>query len=380
MSNQTSQTRKPSRTSSASRKLLATIVLGSTLLMGCGAASSGSYAPAGPANDEQAAAPAGGAATQAARAPAGTANPQQTAPVGGPAGGSVTENRLLARTASITLQVPDVAAAAARLRVIAAGKGGIISAENIVITESGTGKPSTLVVVVPSERLDAALEEIGAVGTIKLRAINTADVTAQVADIDARIRTQRESIARIQELIKRAGSVAEVAQVEGELTRRQAELESLLARQKALSNQVAESPITITLITPAMPTPTPEVEQPGFLVGLKAGWKAFAGFVAVSLMVVGGLLPFAVFFGLLGAAAWFVGKRVAAKRRANRPDPVWPTPPNSGPAPYGQRPGAPVPHGPAPQPRPADAAPTQPASPTSAEPVRRSDKPGNPAS
>lgn len=317
------------------RRLLATVALGATLLAGCGSAGSTSVAPAGPAADERggaAAAPAGGAATQAAKVPAGTANPQ-----GGPAGGTVTENRLLARTASITIQVDDVAAAAARLRVMAAGKGGIISAENIVISETGGGKPSTLVVVVPAERLDATLDDIAAVGTVKVRVINTTDVTTQVADVDARIRTQRESIARIQELLKRAGSVAEVAQVEGELTRRQAELESLLARQKALSAQVSESPITVTLITPSMPTPSP-VDDPGFLAGLKAGWTMFTGFVAVTLMVVGALLPFAVFFGVIGAAIWYVAKRVAARRRANRPDPTWPTPTMGAPAPTGPQP------------------------------------------
>lgn len=330
-------------TNRSTRQLLATIVLGSALLVGCGAANSSSYAPAGGAADEKAGAP----ATQAAKAPAATTNPQQTAP----AGGSVTENRLLARTAAITLQVPDVGAAASRLRVIAAGKGGLISAENVVIGESGASKPSTLVVVVPADRLDAALDEIGAVGTIKLRTINTTDVTTQVADTEARIRTQRESIARMQELLKKAGSVSEVAQVENELTRRQAELESLLGRQKALSAQVAESPITVTLITPTMPVPEPVTETPGFLMGLKAGWSAFTAFIGVTLMVIGSLLPFIVFFGLIGAGLWFVGKRIAAKRRANRPDPVWPAPPatqptrpaSNGPAPTGPMPGGPRP-------------------------------------
>ncbi len=306
-------------TASASRRLLATLALGATLLTGCGAGTTSS-APAGPAADR-----AGGnvpAATEAAKVPAGTANPQQTGPAAGPA----TDNRLLARTASITLQVPDVAAAAARLRVIAAGKGGLVGAENVVITEGGVGKPSTLVIVVPADRLDAALDEIGSVGAVKLRSINTTDVTTQVADLDARIRTQRESIARIQELLKKAGSVAEIAQVEGELTRRQADLESLLARQKAMENRVAESPITVTLVTPAMPTPDPVTESPSFWLGLKTGWRAFTGFVAVSLMVIGGFLPFGLFFGLVGVGIWWAAKRITAHRRARRPDPVWPTP------------------------------------------------------
>jgi hypothetical protein len=159
--------------------------------------------------------------------------------------------------------------------------------------------------------------------------VNTTDVTTQVADVDARVRTQRESIARIQELLKQAGSVAEIAQVEGELTRRQAELESLLARQKALSGMVAESPITVTLVTPAMPDAEPTPEPPGFLLGLKTGWVMFTGLVGVTLMVIGGLLPFALFFGAVGTAIWFVAKRVAARRRASRADPTWPTPPPS---------------------------------------------------
>lgn len=308
------------------RRFFAALLLGSLLLTGCGAATSSSSPAGAPAQDQRAGTTGeAGAAPAGAKVPAATANAPQTAPGGAP----VTDNRLLARTAAITLQVPDVAAAVARLRVIAAGKGGIVSAENLVVSQTGVGRPSTLVIVVPAERLDATLDDIGAVGKLVLRTVNTTDVTTQVADVDARVRTQRESIARIQELLKQAGSVAEIAQVEGELTRRQAELESLLARQKALSGMVAESPITVTLVTPAMPDAEPTPEPPGFLLGLKTGWVMFTGLVGVTLMVIGGLLPFALFFGAVGTAIWFVAKRVAARRRASRPDPTWPTPPPS---------------------------------------------------
>ncbi len=306
-------------TTTFNRRFLAALLLGSALLGGCGAATSSTgSAPAaagGAARDNAVPAEAG------AKAPEATTN-ARTAPNDN---GTITDNRLLSRTAAMTIQVADVPAAAARLRVIAAGLGGIVSAENVVVADAGGyAKPSTLVIVVPAERLDAALEQVAAVGTVKLRTVNTTDVTTQVADVDARIRTQRESIARLQELIKKAGTVAEVAQVEGELTRRQAELESLLARQKALSAQVAQSPITLTLLSPTTPV-QPTEEPPGFMLGLKRGWAAFTAFIGLLALAAGGFLPFAVFFGVIGAATWFIVRKVQARRRANRPDPVWPS-------------------------------------------------------
>ena len=197
--------------------------------------------------------------------------------------------RQVARTAQVSVKIPDPAVAAQRIRTLAEGLGGFVAAERVV-TEQRDGyylRASTVVVQVPSDRLDEALDALAQVGTVTDRVVNSADVTTQVVDVEARIKTLRESIARIEQLMTKAGTVAEIAQVESELTSRQTQLESLLAQQKALAARVAMSPITITLnpdITVAEPNP--------LLQGLVAGWEALLVSLRWLITFLGAALPF----------------------------------------------------------------------------------------
>jgi hypothetical protein len=217
----------------------------------------------------------------------------------------------ITRSATMVLIVPDAASAATRLRSVAITHGGIVTTENVMSGAKNSYSQSTVVLSVPADQLDGALTDIAAIGEVQLRTIQSTDVTAKVADVDARIKTMRESIARMQALLTRAGSVAEIAQVENELTQRQANLESLLAQQKALSQRVAQSPITVTLSTQPIVV-EPPAPQTGFLAGLSAGWKALKSFTVGALTVVGALLPFLVVLALIVApVVWLVRRRRA---------------------------------------------------------------------
>ncbi len=171
---------------------------------------------------------------------------------------------------------------------------------------------SRLVFSVPSANLDRFMAEAAKLGELVSRAVTARDVTEQVVDVEARIGTLRESIARIRALMSKAGSITEIARVEQELTQRQSELEALLAKQKALKNQVERAPVTVTLLRPGQAeTPNP------FLTGLSQGWDALQNSIAVLLTLLGGVLPFAL---VGGAVAWPVVRRV--RRRAARKAPA----------------------------------------------------------
>ena len=229
----------------------------------------------------------------------------------------VIDNQQIIRSATMTVVVPDVSQAATRLRAIASAHGGVVTTENVVSGgEKSYYATSTIVISVPADQLDLALTDIAAVGEVTLRTIESTDVTAKVADVASRITTMRASIARMQELLTRAGSVAEIAQVENELTTRESDLESLLAQQKALAQRVAQSPVTVTLTRVAVVEPAP-VPESGFVAGLKAGWHALKVFGVALLTVVGALLPFLVAIALIGApVVWLVRRRSAARAKA----------------------------------------------------------------
>ena len=150
--------------------------------------------------------------------------------------------------------------------------GGALYGENAT---SGPGGTSILTLKVPPGSFRATLDRLVALGTKLGETITTDDVTQQVTDVNTRVATLRDSIARVQALFDRAGTVVEVAQLDSDLAQRQAELESLLAQQRNLEAQVDLSTITLTLTRTAPPPPKPRhAAAKGFTDGLHGGWHA----------------------------------------------------------------------------------------------------------
>jgi hypothetical protein len=260
--------------------------------------------------------PAAGSAAQAdGRAADGTVQ-DASAPEAKPAEGggfAGTVQVKVARSASAAITVTDVEIAATRLRALATAAGGVVTTENLVtrVDAKGITTPtSTMVISVPAETLDSTLEQLKSLGTITSRVISSEDVTMQVADVAARVRALEGSIARLNELSKKAGNISQLTELESQLTTRIEERDSLVAQQKSLAGRVAQSPITVMLQTP--PPAVVEAETPGFFSGLMAGWNALVSSSRVLLTIVGALLPFLLLVTLIGIPV------VVWRRRAHR--------------------------------------------------------------
>lgn len=271
-------------------------------LAGCSASDSGSKssAPAagGPARDDNSVAkPAQGEAQ--ADAGKGAADPGR---VLNPGQVPDAAQRSIVYTGTITIQVSDVDDAAGRLSAIATGAGGYVSGDQRSIDAARSS--ATVAVRVPADKFDSVVGDISRLGKEKRRELSAQDVTTQVVDLDSRVKTQQASVDRVRVLLAKAQTIAEIAAVESELTRREADLESLKAQLAALADQAALSTITVTLLGPEAVTPaTPKKKQTGFVHGLSAGWHAFVASVGALLTVLGAVLPFLVAFGI---PAWLI--------------------------------------------------------------------------
>lgn len=318
----------------AARLLVAGGVAAVLALGGCaaGSSSSGPAAPPKGQDGQAAGAPAAGAP-----APAASADKAQAQP-GAPAGGqpqAVEVDQKLVRSANVTLAVEDIPGTAAAVRGVATGAGGTVTSEDISTSGDKTspqpsatparasgpsGVPSptaippgyrgdrgTLTISVPPDKLDTVLDQLARLGHVVQRNSSTQDVTGTYADTQSRIATMRVSIDRVRALMNQAGSIDQVVALERELSRREADLEALQATLARLDKKIAQSTVTVTLLTPtAQAKPTPEPET-GFLGGLKSGWSAFLSAVNGLLTVVGAALPFLVAIAVLLAplALWW---------------------------------------------------------------------------
>jgi hypothetical protein len=234
----------------------------------------------------------------------------------------------LTKSASLDLQVKDISAAATQVRSIATGLQALVLSEQI--GKGGPGDPQplqadnerlgaagTLTLSVPADKLDTALDQLASakIGTVLRRNTSSQDVTSQYVDTESRLKTMRASVERVRTLMAQAKDIGQVVALESEMSRREADLESLGSQMEALKASVERSTLTVSLSTPANETVKEPVTDNAFLVGLRSGWDAFTTSARGLFIAIGALLPFAVFLALLGAPLWVWWRR----RQANPP-------------------------------------------------------------
>lgn len=176
-------------------------------------------------------------------------------------------------------------------KAVAAARAAVESAGGLVASESterldATHEESHIVLRVPQAEYDAVLQELAGGGKLLSRTTTAKDVTDQVVDVESRIATQRASVTRVRKLMDRADKLADVVTLEGELSNRQAELESLLAQQGSLKDRTTLATITLSLSEPESPSNSKD-DDPGFLDALGGGWHAFVTMVRWIAMAVG---------------------------------------------------------------------------------------------
>ncbi|MFD8986225.1 DUF4349 domain-containing protein [Streptomyces sp. NPDC059564] len=291
---------------------------GALALTGCGAdgpTTAGDKAVAGP-RENAAGAPAKPGEGQAG---AGAAAPPAADAKGPQAPAAVRPHIIRTGTLGIETAEPQKTLAAAR--TAAEGAGGYVGNEST--ERGGDGRmTSTLTLRVPGERFDAVIGALEGSGKLLRRKVEAQDVTEKVADVDSRVKSQQASVARVREMMEKASALSDVVMLESELSRRQSDLESLLAQQNALKDQTALGTITLSVSEPAPAAAEKKKdEEPSFLDALKGGWSVFTTLVRYLSLALAVVLPFALTVAL--AVLGFRGyRRLRPARPKAGPRPV----------------------------------------------------------
>jgi hypothetical protein len=235
----------------------------------------------------------------------------------GSAGGQVEAQKVIS-TGNVQLRSDDVGQAIFDVRKVVDVHGGTISEDDTETDEDGDALRSRMVLRIPTADFDDAMTELETVAKLVSSKRQSADVTTQVLDIDVRVEAQQRSIDRIQVLFDNASTIKDVVNVEGELSRRQADLASLEAQQRYLADQTSMSTITLSVErTPAKAEPKPgHHDEAGFLSGLSGGWGALKTFLVGASTVAGALLPWLLLALLLAVPAWPLLRRLRRREQA----------------------------------------------------------------
>lgn len=221
--------------------------------------------------------------------------------------------RSIISTGTVSLVGRDVGRARFDLQKIVDGHGGEVAEEITQTDDDGEVRRTRLVVRVPAAEFDAAMDELEQVGQLESSRRSSEDVTTQVIDVEARIRAQSASLRRIELLLARARSIRDIVAIEAQLTRRQAELDSLKSQQAWLVDQTSLSTITV-FVEQKRDRKGDKGDASGFLAGLGQGWDGLRALVTGALTVTGFLLPFTVLLLLLGVPAWLLLRGLARRR------------------------------------------------------------------
>jgi hypothetical protein len=219
----------------------------------------------------------------------------------------------LIKTADLTMRLESIDKTVVQIRrIVQSEKGDIYNFQDDRPPENNR-RQASLVLKVPSAALDDTLLSISKLGQVQSQAIKSNDVTQQLVDTDARLKSLRQQEDMTRKIMERSGSVKDILAVSNELAKIRQQIEQMDATVKNMRQQVAYS--TINLKVEEIKSATPTSDPLG--VRAQETWKnsthAASGLATNLALVLLWLLPFSPFLALGAGALYYYRKRQQPK-------------------------------------------------------------------
>ena len=253
-------------------------------------------------------------------------------------------DRMVLRTAQLTVQVTDMESALAQARQIATRGGGFVSASNTRVEKVGDQDRmvADLTLQVRSDAADATLSDLRNLGKVTTETSGSQDVTEEYVDLTSNLRNLQASESAILKLMDKATQIQDVLALQRELTNVRGQIERIQGRKTYLERRSDMATITLSLRLPPVDAPRTSGGWDPAAVAAR-GWQASLTVLrgaAEALIVVVAFSWWLIPFVALGAYYWLHRRRTptAATGSSNTPNGPVPT----GPAPTGPAPAAPA--------------------------------------
>jgi Domain of unknown function (DUF4349) len=246
----------------------------------------------------------GGEGESAAAEPAGALDPGAVVRSAAQLAGA---ERSVIRTAELRVEVEDVPGASERALAVVEAAGGFLSGQRSDL--SGDARAVLTFKVPPDAFLDV-LGDLAGLGELVERRVGSDDVTEQVVDLEGRLAATTASVDRLRALLADAADVPQVVAVEGELARREGELESLTGQLRTLRDSVDLATVTLTLTPPPGSPGRPHGDDdPTFADGFRTGGRALAAAARAGATALGFALPFLAVAAVVALPARWAWRR-----------------------------------------------------------------------
>lgn len=225
------------------------------------------------------------------------------------------QERLIIRTADLSIVVPDTDEAMATITQMVEANGGWIVSSN-VYQYSDTAKTGSLTARVPTEGFNSAIDAIkGLAVRVTNESRSGQDVTEEYVDLSARLGNLEATAERVRTFLDEADDVEGALAVNQELSRLEGEIEVIKGRMQYLSQSASFSTITVNLTPDALAQPLAVggwEPQGTAREAIEALVNTLEGIARFLIWVVIYLLPLALLFGI---PLWLVIRFVRRMRR-----------------------------------------------------------------
>jgi hypothetical protein len=206
----------------------------------------------------------------------------------------------------------DAAAAAA-----AAHGGFVVSSDSSV--QKGETSTGSLVLRVPADSFDAVRTDLGKLGSVKDEHLTGQDVSGQLVDLDARIRSLQAQEDAVRALMTKARTIGETIEVQGQLTQVRQQIEQLAGEKARLDNAASLATLRVELFEPGaavVQEPKPKAETSPLRQSITAAAHGAETVASGTIIVLGWVVP----LGLLALLVFGLWRLIGGRRRPATPE------------------------------------------------------------
>lgn len=258
-----------------------------------------------------------------------SAAPQPAAPAGDP--NPVPLDRKIIKNANFDIKVKDGDAAVNKITASVTGAGGYVQD----VKQSGTeqqGRKINITVRVPAGSYAALTTIVRELGEVTNQHEWTEDVTEAFVDLEQRIKSKEMHLSQLQKLYAQGGTIKDMMELESEIARVTADLESMKGRMRVLSNRVDFSTLVINLYEPGVPAPIapPKTVWERMQRGFTGNWNGLVNFLGNFMVFFVSSIPVLVFLAIAGGIVLLLVRHFS-KRMPRPTAPTHYTPPFASP-------------------------------------------------
>ena len=202
-----------------------------------------------------------------------------------------------------------------RVASVAAANGGFVSSSSTASADEA--RSGELTVRVPADRFDTVRQSLSTLGEVENQSIRGEDVSGQLVDYDARLKSLQAQEEALRVLVGQAKAVGDVLQVQSSLFSVRQQIEQLKGQKANLEQATSLATIHVSLFEPGAPAGFGPADDRSLADSVAQAVDGALAVVGGMIVVVGYLVP-VVMLGLLIWAA----SRVVLRRRLVPPVPA----------------------------------------------------------